>query len=170
MTYFLRNDPHFISLIDGKIAVILKGGYKPNDRCRMGKGEFAFTPEGRIYPCERLVGPGTGRDHCMGHIDEGPEVEALSCLKAPGEDLNAECIDCGLRDYCMNWCGCSNYFATGYYNRVNAFTCASEKATIETAFDVIQRLHGHFGPAFLNHFVGQPISNVACQEIRKEIV
>ncbi len=31
----------------------------------------------------------------------------------------------------MNWCGCSNAFMTGYYNRVGPFLCASERAAIE---------------------------------------
>jgi uncharacterized protein len=45
-----------------------------------------------------------------------------------------------LRDYCMNWCGCSNYYSTGSYNVVSPFTCASEKAAIKTAFNIIPKI------------------------------
>jgi uncharacterized protein len=49
-------------LIDGAIAVILRGGYKPLERCRMGAGEYAFGPSGNIYPCERLIGSDDGKE------------------------------------------------------------------------------------------------------------
>jgi uncharacterized protein len=61
----------------------------------------------------------------------------------------------------MNWCGCSNYFASGYYNRVNAFVCASEKAAIETGLRVIRQVEKQIGPAFFEHFTGQPGLNAA---------
>ncbi len=125
-------DPHAISLIDGKVAVILRNGYQPLERCRMGRGEFAFTPEGTIYPCERLVGDGND-GHAIGSVDGGIDISRMLCRRAPGESLNRECQSCGLKDYCMNWCGCSNFFASGYYNRVSSFLCGSEKASQESA-------------------------------------
>lgn len=125
--FYLQKKPHFISLIDSKIAVILGEGYKPLDRCKMGTGEFAFTPSGNIYPCERLIGTDTGNGHCIGNIASGLNREQMSCKTAPGMEINTECISCSLKDYCMNWCGCSNYFSSGYYNRVSPFLCLSEK-------------------------------------------
>jgi uncharacterized protein len=40
----------------------------------------------------------------------------------------------------MNWCSCSNYFSSGYYNRVGPFLCASEKTAIRTAFNIRRTL------------------------------
>jgi uncharacterized protein len=158
--YYLQGDPHFISLIDSKITVILRGGYQPLERCRMGRGEFAFTPDGRIYPCERLID--SGKDgHCIGDVDRGLNNERLLCHVAEGQPLNGECLSCGLRDYCMNWCGCSNYFSSGYYNRVGPFLCASEKASIQASFDAFQSLEKTIGAAFFEHLGGIPISNSA---------
>ncbi len=51
-----KKDPVHISLIESKIGLILKQGYQMQDKCRMGRGEYAFAPSGNIYPCERLVG------------------------------------------------------------------------------------------------------------------
>lgn len=79
---FTRGDPHFISLIDAKIAVILRGGYGPNERCRMGRGEYAFSADGFIYPCERLIGEGGGGGHSIGHIDTGIAPDRLACHPA----------------------------------------------------------------------------------------
>ncbi len=156
--YYLVQNPHFISLIDAKITVVLRGGYDPLERCRMGKGEFAFVPDGRIYPCERLIGSG-GNEHCIGNINDGLLTEIRSCNVAHGASINTECQSCGVKDYCMNWCGCSNYFSSGYYNRVGPFMCASEKAAIQTSFHVFQVLEKAIGPTFADHLGGFPIVN-----------
>ncbi|OQD44824.1 hypothetical protein BIY37_11375 [Candidatus Brocadia sapporoensis] len=149
--FYLQKKPHFISLIDSKIAVILGEGYKPLDRCKMGTGEFAFTPSGNIYPCERLIGTDTGNGHCIGNIASGLNREQMSCKTAPGMEINTECISCSLKDYCMNWCGCSNYFSSGYYNRVSPFLCLSEKTAILTAFHTFRTLEEKLGSAFFNN-------------------
>lgn len=149
------NDQHplFISLINFKIAVIVRGGYHARERCRMGKGEFAFTPEGNIYPCERLIGDGLDQQHCIGNINTGLKLEKMICHTVQGQEANTECETCSLKDYCMNWCGCSNFMASGFYNRVSPFTCISEKASIEAAFKVFQTLEKAHGPTFYNHLV-----------------
>jgi len=155
--YALQGDRRFVSLIDGKIAVILRQGYQVMERCRMGRGEFAFTPQGTIYPCERLVAA-NGGEHRIGDVFKGVDVERLLCHRVPGEALNRECHACGLRDYCMNWCGCSNFFASGFYNRVSPFLCASEKASIRVAFEVFQELEAA-GVTFYDHLGGMPAAN-----------
>jgi uncharacterized protein len=154
--FYRRRDPRLISSIDGKIAVILRGGYQPLERCRMGRGEFAFTPAGDIFPCERLVGE--DRDaHRIGTVEDGIRLERLICHQAPDGEMDPECRACGLHDYCMNWCGCSNYFSSGYSNRVSAFLCASERASIEVAFEVFQTLEST--GVFFDHLAGAPAVN-----------
>jgi uncharacterized protein len=150
--YRMQERPLFVSLIDSKIAVILRGGYQPGEMCRMGSAEFAYTPGGWIYPCERLVGAGVGGDHCIGHLDTGVQPVRGAC----GADgaTNPECASCGLQRYCMRWCGCSNYFASGRYDRVSPFLCASERAAIQTGFDVFRRLEQLRGPTFFEHASG----------------
>jgi uncharacterized protein len=153
---YLLQKPHFISLIDSKISVILRGGYKPLERCRMGKGEFGFGPSGNIYPCERLIGKDDGKMHCLGSINE----VALNSLATSAHVLkgksNEECQMCSFQDYCMNWCGCSNYFSSGHYNRVSPFLCASEKTAILTAFNAFQAIEKKLGPIFMEHLSGVP--------------
>lgn len=132
-----KKDPVHISLIESKIGLILKQGYQMQDKCRMGRGEYAFAPSGNIYPCERLVGSDEGSLHCMGNISggviPGRECSGMSCAAA-----NPECRDCGIREYCMNWCGCTNYATTGTYDRVSPFICASERAAIGAAMTIIE--------------------------------
>lgn len=124
----------------------------------MGKGEMAFAPDGSIYPCERLVGSADGR-HRIGHLDTDILCEQPACNLMPDSRVNKPCLTCGIRDYCMNWCGCSNYFATGYYNRVNAFICASEKAAIKAAFEAFQKLEQNGSARFFDHMAGHSQTN-----------
>ncbi len=162
--YYRRGDPHFISLVDSKISVILRGGYQPQERCSMGRGELAFTPDGGIYPCERLVGDGErGDGHRIGHIDTGIELRRMSCHRADDavEAPLTLCADCGLKPFCMNWCGCSNYFASGYYDRASAFLCASERAAIACAAGVYHQLESELGNVFFDHATGSPLMNSA---------
>lgn len=163
MDFYLTDNRHYISLIDAKIAVILRDGYQPGERCRMGRGEFAFAPSGNIYPCERLIGMDDGSTHCIGNVFTGLEPGEMCRRLNPETQKNNECIECGLKNYCMNWCGCSNYFSSGYYNRVGPFICASEKAAISTAFDVFQELEKQLGAVFVDHLSGSPVVDYSQQ-------
>jgi uncharacterized protein len=116
--WYLSGVPHFVSLIDSKVAVLLRGGYQPMERCHMGTAELAVTPDGSIYPCERLIGGGPEAPYRIGHIDTGIDPSSRSRLCACGGSSNPECVTCSVREYCMNWCGCSNIFMTGLPDRV----------------------------------------------------
>ena len=96
--FYQREEPRFISLIDSKIAVILREGYKPLEKCRMGNDEFAFSPSGNIYPCERLIGIDDGIDHCIGNINKGFMSNTI-CKGSSNAVLNKECLACGLKEY-----------------------------------------------------------------------
>ncbi len=163
--FYLQGNPKYISLIDSKIAVILRRGYQPLERCRMGQGEFAFAPSGNIYPCERLVGGDDGK-HCMGNINQ-PDSFAVKCGSISCAAKNPACKECGLAEYCMNWCGCTNFHTTGSYNVVGPFVCASEKAAIQTAFDVLQLLKDK-PELFSHHLAGTPLANVMAEAMNTE--
>ncbi len=156
---FLKGDPHFISFLDGKISVVLRGGYGPLERCRMGRGEYAFSVEGNIYPCERLLGDGKGGGHCIGNIETGLVPSRIGEHCNTSADDGEPCRSCGLREYCMNWCGCSNYMSGGSYDAPGAFLCASERAAIETAMSTIEALTacGHGSELFAHVFRDQVI-------------
>lgn len=161
MKFYRDGHPHFISLLDSKIALILRGGYHPMERCRMGTGEFAFSPSGHVYPCERLAGC-TPQEHAVGSTQGLIHIGALQDHLAPGPEVNVPCFSCGLREYCMNWCGCSNYFMTGSYNRVGPFQCASERVLVELALDILKTLEADLGPTFFDHLGGHGLAPSAC--------
>ena len=159
IAWYLEGDPHYLSLIDTKIAVLLRGGYRPSERCQMGTGELAITPDGGLYPCGRLVGSGASEEYRIGTIQSGVQLSRLLARCAPGGEHNPECQGCSLKDYCMNWCGCSNAFMTGYLNRVGPFLCTSERALIMTALEIYDTLERQLGPMFLHHMSGEPLVN-----------
>jgi uncharacterized protein len=156
VAWYLDHDPHFVSLIDTKVAVVIRGGYHPLERCQMGTGELTITPDGGLYPCERLISTNASQEHCIGSVEHGVDLSRMMRRCAPGGNQNQECSECSLKDLCMNWCGCSNVFMTGYYNRVGPFLCASERAIIQIAMDVFTKLESQLGPVFIHHLSGIP--------------
>ena len=59
----------------------------------------------------------------------------------------------------MNWCGCTNYSATGQYDRVSPFICASEKVAVQAALQVIEVM-GQEGLHFSDHLAGTPLMSI----------
>ena len=169
VNWYLNHTPHFVSLIDMKIAVLIRGGYHPMERCQMGTGELTIVPDGGIYPCERLIGSGADGQHRIGSLERGLDLSSLGCRSVPGTAANSECCECTLRDSCMNWCGCSNFFMTGDYDRVGPFLCASERVAIQTALDVFATLERQLGPVFLHHLAGEPDFAVAPEKLSRAV-
>jgi uncharacterized protein len=157
--YYRRQKPVFISLIDEKIAVVLRGGYRCAERCHMGYEEFAFSPQGFIFPCERLVGNGERNRHCIGHLDQSDQLSRNHCPSKGTTCKNAECRLCPVASFCMNWCGCTNFHATGDYSRASHFLCASERLAIEAALSVLKQNNGDQQLAYVHHFAGLPMLN-----------
>lgn len=160
IAYQNSRDPHYISLIDSKITVILGDGYQAGETCQMGKKEWAFSPSGKIYPCERLIGKDDGA-HAIGDLSHGLALDRMQCRER--EEGNPQCKSCSLNKYCMNWCGCSNFMASGYYNQSSAFLCASEQAAIREAFRVFQNLKEINAPALQEYLFGQ--SSQTCAQL-----
>lgn len=156
MKYYREGRPHFISLLDNKITVMLRGGYQKTEKCRMGEGEFAFSPTGQIYACERLAGV-DAENHVVGTVNGLVQIGALPNHFAPGAAANESCLQCSVRDYCVHWCGCSNYFMSGYYNRVSPFLCMSERTALRLATRIFQTLETELGPIFLHHLGKQDV-------------
>jgi len=140
-----------INLIDSKIILLLKGGYEDADKCGMGETEWGFAPSGNIYPCERFIGEDNNPSLCLGNIHTGlDQINLCSILKHRG-NRDKKCKTCDLQKYCMNWCGCTNYYMTGHTDLASPMLCESEKATIKAAKQVLVTLRNN--ELFLDHFL-----------------
>ncbi len=148
---FTNNKKVAINLLDNKLILFFKGGYDASDRCGMGKTEFGFAPSGNLYPCERLIGDDTDKKMIIGNIHNGINLLQRCTLGKSFENANDECKECPVQDYCMNWCGCTNYRMTGYPDKMGAMMCHSERHAIDCAKYVFQTLQEN--PAFVEHMV-----------------
>jgi uncharacterized protein len=147
---YKNNEEIALNLIDNKLILFLKGGYEEKDKCDMGQTEFGFAPSGNVYPCERLIGDDTDREMCMGNIHTGINPLKRCSIAHKTGNSNEECITCPVQQYCMNWCGCTNYNMTGYSDKVGAMLCYSEQTAITVAKKVFKALHKN--ETMLNHF------------------
>ncbi len=110
------------------------------------------------------IGADEENEHCLGNLDNG-FFSGKICNEISNVAINKECQVCGLKDYCMNPCGCTNYHSTGNYNIVSPFVCASEKASINTAFNVFQSLR-HW-VRFITPFVRNTIDECNFWELQR---
>ena len=160
MEAYRKNQPVFINLIDEKIATLLRGGFFPLEKCHMGKRKFAFSPEGNIFRCDRLVYDGNpDSPHCIGNAKTGINLTKALCKINEADKINSECLTCSIEKYCMHWCGCTNFQSTGFYNRAGAFLCAKEKTAIKTALHIIKTLEVDIPATFGNHQAGLVATN-----------
>ncbi len=148
---FERGRELAINVIDSKIMLFIKGGHGAEDLCGMGETEWAFAPSGNIYPCERFIGDDTDASLRLGNIQTGIDPTRRCQLIQQRGNVNQACADCGLRPYCMNWCGCTNYHMTGRANVAAPALCAIERASIRAARHVFETLSQQENPLFLEH-------------------
>jgi len=147
--------PVRINVIDGKIQVRLNEGYAACDRCGFGHNEIAIAPSGNIYPCERVVSDDTDEALKIGDVFTGFDKAKQSRIVAGRGNIEAECLDCPVKERCMNWCSCINVATTGAINKVSGIVCHHERMVIEMADRVGETLFAEANPTFLAKFYGR---------------
>lgn len=140
-----------VNLLDGKMLLFIKDGYDASDKCAMGDCEWGFAPSGNIYPCERFIGEDENHEHLLGNIHSGMDVERRCALRLKRGNRNTECVDCKLKNFCMNWCGCTNYFMSGRSDMSAPALCAMEQASITAARQVFDSLVQEGNELFADH-------------------
>lgn len=140
-----------VNLLDDKMLLLLKGGYESSDTCSMGDGEMAFAPSGNIYPCERFIGEDDDLSLCLGNIQTGIDARRRCSLRARRGNHNVECPRCKVVKYCMNWCGCTNYFMSGHTDLAASILCAMERANIAAARRTFDTLVLSGNDLFMQH-------------------
>jgi uncharacterized protein len=149
---FMAGSDVYIAGIDSKIVGRLKGGLKDCDRCAFGVGEIAIAPSGNLYPCERLVGEDADERFQIGHIDTGINQKNISDINIRRTTLDPLCAACGIKDRCMNTCGCSNMMSSGDEAVPGAALCQSEQIQARVADRAARNLFWAGNPVFLKKF------------------
>jgi uncharacterized protein len=142
-----------VNLIDSKLILFLKKGYSIHDMCGMGETEWGFAPSGNIYPCERFIGEDDDLSFCLGNIHTGLDLTRRCSLLQRRGNHDEACRICNLKKYCMNWCGCTNYYLTGKTDSAGPVMCAIEKAAIEAAEHVLVTLSELDNELFIDHLM-----------------
>ncbi len=144
----LAEAPLFVSLLDSKIALLLRGGYQPAEACCSAEAGLAFATDGRVHTCTRHACCSRGCAQVIGDV-----ARALSGMGRDGDEREppAACRECELLNYCTTWCGCSGRSQGADRDPVGPFLCASERASIETAGRAFQTLQTCLGPGFMSH-------------------
>jgi uncharacterized protein len=143
----VRLDP-----LHGMVLTHLRQGLDAPLRCAFGTHEFAVSPRGRIYPCDRIVKADDDDGMCLGDLDSGLDPARQRAVVAARDHVEPECAACELRERCMHRCGCYNYESTGHPGRVSPLLCRWERAVIATADRVANTLWAERSPEFLRRF------------------
>jgi uncharacterized protein len=140
-----------VNLFDSKAVLFIKGGYAVSDRCAMGDGEWAVAPSGNLYPCERFIGEDDNPNFSLGNIHTGFDSARRCALRARRGNHRVACLSCRERQYCMGWCGCTNYFLSGRSDMPAPVLCALEQATINAARQVFGSLVSENNDCYVDH-------------------
>jgi uncharacterized protein len=145
---YRQRRPFWLSLLDGKIASHIKGGYLSGDLCDLGQRNLVVAASGRLYPCDRLVGDDHDESRAVGDIRTGPLPQRIrqvvSEVTAP-----ADCANCALTTRCRNRCACANLAMTGNLGTPSETLCFHEQLAIRTADHAADILFAENNPQFL---------------------
>ncbi len=148
-----------VSTLDNKILAALKGGLGHEDKCKLGDGFVAVSPDGHLYPCERLVAEDDRPDDRVGHVSTGVERPKVACLRPDiGEDrhaVNEECATCAEKFRCAASCACANRAETGSLQLAGGVQCWHEKTSARIADQMAEALFAELDPVFLRWFYGR---------------
>jgi uncharacterized protein len=145
---YRQKQPFWLSLLDGKIASHIKGGYLPGDRCDHGQRNLVVAASGRLYPCDRLVGEDGDGALAIGDVWTGPDEKRIGRLVSQVTSP-AECGECALANRCRNRCACANLAMTGAIDVPSETLCFHEQLAIRAADHAAQCLFAERNPLFL---------------------
>ncbi len=161
---FRNNTPIAVNLFDSKMVLFMKGGYQEKDKCGMGESEMAVAPSGNIYPCERFVGDDTQSHFVIGHVNSGFSFAKRCQVITNRGNCSPICQNCDISDYCMKWCGCTNYNMSGDTRQTGPMLCISERAAVLSARKIFTTLTAENNKAFFKHLL-----QFAAKECREQI-
>ena len=83
--------------------------------CRAGRKYIAVAPDGRIFPCSKMLYPETlAQKCCLGHVNSGfTNVQTRMIFNDYIPIERNECEQCEYGDSCTGGCYATNYWETG---------------------------------------------------------
>lgn len=158
----LRVDP-----LSGKIVGHLMKGVRPAAKCGFGREEWAVSPAGDLFPCDRSVRPGGNEGLRIGHVDTGLDLARRDALLARKAAVDPECAACDLKARCAHWCGCMQVETTGSLGRVSPVFCWTERRLVAEADRIASTLFAERNDAFLRRFYVPALHHLEPEEHRR---
>ncbi len=108
-------------------------------KCGFGKGDIAVTPNGNLYPCERLI-DGDQPENPMklkGNVFEGSDF-----LFGEPRDIRdvSTCKQCGIFSQCKTTCGCCNYIRSGSPGKPDLLLCLFNQWCLEETEKILKQI------------------------------
>lgn len=147
---FREGNPILAEPFLSKMALLLRGGQRPCDCCRMGERELCVSVDGGLFPCSRLVGSAENPTLSLGDVTHGIDRNNQATLLLRRRQLPDRCAACAERPFCIYHCGCTNYATTGDVARVGETTCHMEQCFIAHARRITKLLRAERNPAFFS--------------------
>ncbi|MGZ3423629.1 MAG: radical SAM protein [Polyangiales bacterium] len=148
-----------VSVFDNKILAALKGGLGGEDKCKLGDGFVAVSPEGHLYGCERNVAEDDRPELRVGHVDTGVEMQRVCSLRPDVHEdkhaTNEECNTCAEKPRCSASCACANMAETGSMQVAGGVQCWHERTVARIADEMAEELFSELDPVFLRWFYGR---------------
>jgi len=106
---------------------------------------LTVTPDGRIYPCHRMISQG---DYDMGSLSDGVIIpDSLKNFGALSVDDKLICSKCWAKYLCGGGCSASALYTSGQIETPDNTFCEINKAIIENALKIFYYLNVHFDTA-----------------------
>lgn len=138
----------------GKIVAHLSPAAVERAVCKLGVGDLAVAPSGRLYPCERMVREDDDEALCIGHVTSGLDRPRRDRLLADQRRADPRCHGCPIRERCSRACGCTNVETSGELGRVSDLFCWFEQAFVAQADRIGNTLYAEQNPLFMRRFYG----------------
>ncbi|HOA12378.1 MAG TPA: radical SAM protein [Myxococcota bacterium] len=150
---YRAGNPVSVPLIDSKIARNIIHPQVSLPRCGCGGPEWTVGPSGRIYPCDRMVGPDDGSGPFIGDVFSGIDPllqrEFLACHHSTPDC----CAGCADAHRCSFWGSCIKFNMTG---RITSTPppelCRMERAIMRAADRVAGELWTEGNREFIRRF------------------
>jgi uncharacterized protein len=111
-------------------------------RCGAGVSKIAVGSDGNFYPCHRYVGM---NQFCIGHIDEGPNLEKASEFwRAYNRTIQEKCGNCWAQQLCSRPCPWEISSADGTFLPPEDGRCDSIRRSLERMAYVHYRFQKEF--------------------------
>ncbi len=122
----------FTNLID--LLVVLHEGEIKNYPCGAAQGLFAVDAQGRLFPCQRLIGDDA---IIMGDIFQGFDCRKIDDFRTnTGTGPKAECKRCWIRNICAGGCYHEANIRKGSYFMPNHHYCRWIKDWVATGLEI----------------------------------